>query len=65
MRDLLYIYKQRCVPLTKQLSSHLMEETLMGHVCTENAQPGSLFHTGGIPAAEQRVKKEAVPAILI
>lgn len=32
---------------------------------TVSTQPGSLFHTGGIPVAEQRVKKQAVPGILI
>lgn len=41
-----------------------MEETPLGHVCTVNTQPGSLLHTGGIPVAEQWVRRQAVPAIL-
>lgn len=41
-----------------------MEETPLGHVCTVNTRSGVLVHTGGIPAAEQRVKKQAVPATL-
>lgn len=42
-----------------------MEEAPLGHVCTVNTRSGVLVHMGGIPAAEQRVKKQAVPATLI
>ena len=42
-----------------------MEENPLGHVCTVNTQHGSLFYRRGVPVTEQRVKKQAVPALLI
>lgn len=57
-------YEQRCIPVARQLSLHEIQKPPLAHVCTVSTQPGSLFHIGGVPVAEQGVKKQAVPAIL-